>query len=197
MKRYLRIIVMASGLSRRFGENKLLVDIDGKPMVHHVLENVSAFLRKHPDKGTGIVVSSYDEILDTGKRLGLRCVHNLHSEKGQAESIKLGLLLPLDAADEKREAAVFLTADQPWMEQETLERFLLETAETEAGFLCAINNNISGSPVSFDEKYYPELLKLQGDQGGKRIMNQYLEDVSYMEINKKELKDVDLPQDMG
>lgn len=196
MKRYLRIIVMASGLSRRFGENKLLVEIDGKPMVHYVLENVSTILRKHPDIGTGIVVSSYDEILKTGKLLGLKGIQNRDPEKGQSESIKLGLGLPLDAGEERREAAVFLTADQPWMAQNTLEKFLLEAVETEAGFLCAINNNISGSPVSFDEKYYSELLQLQGDQGGKRVMNQYLEDVAYLEIDKKELKDVDLPQDL-
>ena len=196
MKRHLRIIIMASGLSRRFGENKLLVDIDGKPMAHYVLENVSKFLMKYPDQGTGIVVSSYDEILNTGKLLGLKCVQNKYPERGQSESIKLGLLQPIEVDEDKKEAAVFLTADQPWMAEDTLEAFLLKAMETKSGFLCARNNKISGSPVSFDEKYYPDLLKLQGDQGGKKVMNKFLNDVAYVEIDQKELKDIDSPQDL-
>ena len=196
MKRYLRIIVMASGFSSRFGENKLLVKIEGKPMFQYVLENVSAFLKKYPEKGTGILVSSYDEILNTGKLFGLKCVENRCPENGLSESIKLGLGFPLEGGEEKREGAVFLTADQPWLKHETLEEYLLQSVETEAGFLCAINNKITGNPVSFDEKYYPELLELQGEQGGKKVMNKYLEDVAYMEIDKKELKDVDQPQDL-
>ena len=76
---------MASGLSRRFGENKLLVEIDGKAMINHVLENVAQFLKKHPEKGTAIVVSSYDEILAKGRSLGLATLKNNQPELGQSE----------------------------------------------------------------------------------------------------------------
>lgn len=196
MKRHLRIVIMASGLSRRFGENKLLVKVKGRPMYSPVLENVSAFLRKNPDKATGIVVSSYEEILSYGRNLGLNTVFNENPEKGQSESIKLGLSFSLDKDGERRESTVFLTADQPWMRQETLEKFLLEVLETKAGFLCASVHGVPGNPVSFEEAYYPELMALQGDYGGKNVMKSHLRDVVYMEIDGDELRDVDQQKDL-
>ncbi len=196
MKTYLRIIIMASGLSRRFGENKLLVEIDGKAMINHVLENVAQFLKKHPEKGTAIVVSSYDEILAKGRSLGLATLKNNQPELGQSESIKLGLSFSLNLDEKVEEVAVFLTADQPWMKAQTLEAFLLKATESESGFLCTSHKKIPGSPVSFREKYYPELLELQGDQGGKVVMKKHLHDVRFFEVDKDELKDVDCPEDL-
>lgn len=187
---------MASGLSRRFGENKLLLEIEGKAMFNHVLENVAQFLKKHPEKGTAIVVSSYDEILTQGRSLGLATLKNNHPTLGQSESIKIGLFHPLNLDQNVEEVAVFLTADQPWMKAQTLEAFLLKAIESESGFLCASHNEIPGSPVSFNEKYYPDLLELQGDQGGKVVMRRHLNDVTFFDVDKGELKDVDSPEDL-
>ncbi len=199
MKRYLRIVIMASGLSRRFGENKLLVEVKGKPMYHYVLENVSTFLKKYPEVGTGIVVSSYDEILSQGKALGLKPVCNEQPEIGQSESIKLGLSFPLnlDERDSIKEVAVFLTADQPWMKSDTLERFLLKALRAEAGFLCSSFDGVSGNPVSFDERYYPELMELKDDRGGKSVMKKHQNEVNYVEMDGDELRDVDIPEDLA
>ncbi len=189
---------MAAGLSQRFGENKLLVEINGKSMYKHVLENVATFFKKYPDHGVGIVVSSYEDVLNYGENLNLCVVYNENANIGQSESIRLGLSVPLHSVyrDRDREAAVFLTADQPWMKSDTLERFFLEAMKTETGFLSASFNQMPGNPVSFDEQYYPELMNLRGDEGGKRVMKRHLDDVAYFEIDASELKDVDQPEDL-
>lgn len=196
MNRYLRIIVMASGLGRRFGENKLLQSVGGVPMYQHVLRLVLSFIRKYPDRGEIVVVSAYEEILHEAERWGCRGVKNPHAERGISESIKLGIRTRRDHG-EKPETAVFLTADQPWMEYETLERFLLLAGEMEEGFLCARSGDILGNPVSFHEKYYDELMLLQGDQGGKAVMKRHLEEVRYFEVPLRELKDVDFREDLA
>lgn len=195
MNRYLRIIIMASGLGRRFGENKLLQSVAGVPMYQHVLGLVLSFIRKHPDKGEVVVVSAYEEILLEAEDSGCLSVRNPHPERGISETVRLGLLKPLERGG-RPESAVFLTADQPWLTYETLERFLLLAGETEEGFLCARNGEILGSPVSFQEKYYEELLHLQGDQGGKAVMKRHQEHVRYFEVPIRELKDVDFQEDL-
>ncbi len=197
MKVYLRIIIMASGLSRRFGENKLLVPVNGKPIYSYVIESVASFLKKYPTGGAGIVVSCYDEILIQGEAQGLNPIFNEHASIGQSESIKLGLSFPLNKDhDGIREVAVFLTADQPWMRPETLEKFLLKAMTSEIGFLCCSFNGTPGSPVSFNDRYYHELLQLTNDQGGKFVMRKYPDEVVYLEIDEEELRDVDVPRDL-
>lgn len=194
--RFLRVIIMASGLSRRFGTNKLFASVNGQPMYCSVLHNVSAFFKNHPDAGIGMVVSAYEEILQEADQLGLTAVYNANPEEGQANSIKIGLAFPLKDEFVKHEAAVFLTADQPWLRPETLSDFMMAARTTPAGFLCAAAKDVSGSPVSFDQKYYPELFDLRGDCGGKAVMKKYLEDVVYFDINSNELRDVDVPNDI-
>ena len=50
----------------------------------------------------------------------------------------------------------------------------------------------AGNPVIFHERYVPELLKIEGDKGGKSVVNQHLEDVFLFEIpDEIELKDID------
>ena len=53
-------------------------------------------------------------------------------------------------------------------------------------------------PVFFSGKYYPELLALTGDTGGKRVMRKYMQDVALLEVpDKKELTDMDIPPDIS
>ena len=37
------LIMLAAGNSRRFGSNKLLYEIEGKPMYRHILEKLMTF----------------------------------------------------------------------------------------------------------------------------------------------------------
>ena len=62
-KMRIRMIYMAAGNSRRFGSNKLLYLIDGKPMYLHVLERLSAVCKRHRDWEI-VLVSQYEELLE-------------------------------------------------------------------------------------------------------------------------------------
>ena len=121
------LILLAAGDSRRFGSNKLLYELHGKPMYRYSVDEVAkldttVFAEK-------IVVSQYDEILDTLSREGYLTVRNTESYLGISHSIQLGL-----AASEE-EAWCFLVADQPYLKAETLERFV--EAFQKSGKSCA------------------------------------------------------------
>ena len=61
--------------------------------------------------------------------------------------------------------------------------------------VSAVNSGVSGNPVFFDRNYYPELMELTGDIGGKRVMNRHLDDVEWFEMSTEELMDIDTPGD--
>ena len=41
-----------------------------------------------------------------------------------------------------------------------------------------------------------ELLALEGDQGGRQIMQEHPEDIWMMEVDERELRDIDHPEDL-
>ena len=79
-------VVMAAGNARRFGENKLAVQVQGKALFHRALEAVPAerFVRT-------VVVSQYPEVLELAHRMGFVPVPNRHPDWGISHTISLGL----------------------------------------------------------------------------------------------------------
>lgn len=199
MNRYLNLIILAAGNSERFGANKLLTSVLGKPMYRHIFDHLVRYGQDHPASCQIIAVSQYDEILDAATAAGVAAVRNSRPEDGISRSIRLGIEAvgksrSIQVGDPvQRECAVFFTADQPYMRYETLESFLRLAQTTAAGMLSAAHQGISGNPVSFDQAYFPELLALAGDTGGKRVMNAHLDDVEWFEVAPDELMDIDFP----
>ncbi len=206
MNRYLNLILMAAGNSERYGANKLLAFIQGKPMYRHIFDHLVRYQDEHAENCRVTVVSQYDEILEAAVEAGLEAVRNPRPEDGISLTIRLGIeagqkkLHKLTAGDKipddpDREGAVFFTADQPFIRYETLESYLQSAHRIETGILAAAHDGISGNPVSFDQAYYPELLELSGDVGGKRVMNRHPDDVSFFEMEPLELVDIDRPME--
>lgn len=181
-------IYMASGFGKRFGANKLLEKVEGKPLYQHGLEKLIGW-QKDFEEAEIVLVSQYDEILDFGRRKNLTCVKNMQAAEGITASIRLGLLAAGEA-----DYYLFSVADQPGLRQETLERFIREfLAEKERysiGCLCAEAGD-GGNPVIFEGHYRKELLALQGDKGGSQVMKRYLGEVFRIFAGKEELRDID------
>lgn len=179
------LILLAAGDSRRFGSNKLLYELHGKPMYRHIVDEIakldqSVFQEK-------IVVSQYDEILHTLSREGYRTVRNTESNLGISRSIQLGI------AASKEEAWCFLVADQPYLKAETVRKFVKSFQKSGKNCACVRYENRSGNPCIFTGKYRKELLELTGDIGGKRIINKCWSETFFYEVgDKKELEDMDL-----
>ena len=76
-------VVMAAGNARRFGENKLAVQVQGKALFHRALEAVPAeqFVRT-------VVVSQYPEVLELAHRMGFVPVPNRHPDWGISHTIR-------------------------------------------------------------------------------------------------------------
>ena len=96
-------IVMAAGMSSRFGGNKLAQEWQGKSLIRHALEAVPT------DRLSAVVVvTQYPEVVALAKEFFFTPIVNSHPEYGQSHTIHLGVKA-LDACD----ALLFQVADQP------------------------------------------------------------------------------------
>ena len=70
-------IMLAAGNSRRFGSNKLLYEIDGKPMYQHILEKLMTVANTLESI---TVVTQYEEIELEARTLGTTVYINPHPD---------------------------------------------------------------------------------------------------------------------
>lgn len=180
----LALVLLAAGNSRRYGGNKLLSYVAGKQMYRCLpdqLAQLDCFTRK-------ILVTQYDEIAADLGRQGYVVVRNTEVWRGISHSIYLALNHVPDDID----AVCFAVCDQPWLRGTTVEAFLKGWRASGKGIGCVSCQGRSGNPVVFSRPYFPKLLALTGDVGGKTVMKKHLDDVFFYEINnKKELLDID------
>lgn len=190
----LGIVFMASGFGRRFGSNKLLYPLGGKPLYTYALSNlINAINELKTDYKVKLaVVSQYDEILAEAEKRGALAVHNPDSGKGITASIKLGIKnLP------ESEHYAFFVADQPYLNAETTIKFIKSYLVSGKTIGCVTDGVTSGNPVIFNRIYLPELLALEGDKGGKQVVLKHPEEVFYFTVASQELFDLDKPEDLN
>ena len=156
------LIFMASGNSSRFGKNKLLQPIQGRPLFSYGLEALQEAARRVPDCKV-LVVSRYPEIRAYAEDRGLTAVDAPESQKGASYTVRaaiqsLGSVLPSDYL-------LFSVADQPLLRPDSICSLLAKADGTTvtARLYCG---DRPGNPVLFSASLVPELLALQGDQGG-------------------------------
>ena len=179
------ILYLAAGSSRRFGENKLLHELDGKPLYRHGLDMLVSLIQTREDC-TLTVVSRYDEVLDGARACGVRAVFSPESEKGQSYTIRAGL----DALDVREgDFIVSVVADQPYLTADTVARLLDAAAP---GVPCArvCFGERRGNPTMFAAEFAPALRALRGDEGGRALLRRP-DCVTVQAANERELYDID------
>ena len=196
---------MAAGNSRRFGLNKLLYLLDGKPLYRHGLDCLLRAAENRPDCEI-LVVSQYDEILNTVTAMGkesrivpVKKLYSPESVQGASFTIKNALqYLQRTVSISADDFLMFMTADQPYISEETLKKILSCTDEMKKGQYETASvycGDIPGNPTMFFAGLIPELMELSGDQGGRKVIRNH----SCLPIrieDSRELKDIDVPEDL-
>jgi len=151
-------IVLAAGLSKRMGRNKLLIEIQGKPMLHWVLDALLA-------AGTNdiIVVTGHEEAqVETscsGYGVRLRFVHNPNYSDGRSTSIQTGLAaLPTGCT-----AVRSIPGDVPFVKS-ALIRQLMDKYNESGLITFPLVGERKGHPVIFPSSAFHLLRELQADQ---------------------------------
>ncbi len=184
MKVYGRVgcVIMASGLGKRFGSNKLMADFDGAPMILRALR-ASEGMAEHR-----VVVTRHEDVAELCRAHGVQVV--LHDLPHRSDTVRLGL----EALGEI-DGCMFMTADQPLLRRETVDRLIDAWAAKQNCIYRPVCEGTPGSPVLFPAWTFPELLALPEGKGGSWVISRYPQSVEKLEIHDPmELVDADTPE---
>lgn len=179
-------VVLAAGLSARFGENKLLAHLGGRPLLGYALEAL--------DGAEGIArreaVVSDARVAQLVREYGLEVIENIEPERGQAHSIVLAA-----QAMQGMDALLLMAGDQPLLRAATLTRLLRAFEESGKGIACLEDDTHRGNPAVFSAAYRERLLLLTGDRGAGGLLRAYEADLTVVRCtDADELADADTPQ---
>ena len=187
------LILLAAGSSRRFGGNKLLAPLNGNPLYTWGLSALNEVCRTRGDC-TLTVVSCYPEIRKSAQAMGDQAVDSPDSEKGQSYSIRSGLQAL--GRVEEGDFLLFLPADQPWITPNTIARLLDEAGPDTWTATAAFGERV-GTPTLFSARLLPDLLALEGDRGGRKLMGRPGQPCLVIQADSaRELDDVDFPEQL-
>ncbi len=177
-------VVMAAGNARRFGENKLAAQVNGRSLILRTLEAVPAELFE-----TVAVVTQYPEVMALAERFRFSAVRNEHPDYGISHTIALGLAALGDCG-----GAMFLVSDQPLLRRESVAALARFWRERPDHLAALAHGGVRGNPCVFPARLFPELLELTEDHGGSSVIRRHEEILRLLEVPEKELADVDTPQ---
>lgn len=153
-------LVLAAGEGRRFGGSKLIAELDGLPLLEHVLSAMSA---TSVDRVVCVLGSGADEIL---RRVDLHGAEPVLSEgwkEGQAASLRAGIEALAEA-----EAIVIVLGDQPLLSPAAVERVL--AARGGALAVRATHGGIPSHPTLVERPLFDALRELRGDRGARDVL---------------------------
>jgi len=180
-------IVLAAGSSSRMpGSQKLLLEVEGKPMVRHAMESAS-------EGGCHQVVVVYatDDVraaVDGHAEL----IHNPKAKSGMASSLQVGLR----AMRDEIEAAVIVLGDQPLVGSRTVAA-LMRAWRREGSRPAVAVARSKGEwtpPVVISRELWGELLALKGDAGARQILQGHPELLDMVPAPGRP-DDIDTPED--
>ena len=189
----IHLIYLAAGYGERFGSNKLLYLINGKPMYLHVLERLAAAVHNEPSCYDLLVVTQYSSICRRALEMSLPFAVNPDPSRGISSSLQTGILKLTEKGQiRKGDCLVFFQADQPFLSDGLIDRFLHELKERSPLCAAVSVNKDPVSPCAFREELIPDLMALTGDTGGKRIIREYIGNCFLFEAEDAEqLADID------
>lgn len=203
-------VIMASGLGRRFGGNKLMAGFRGKPLIQWALDATGGIFRRR------IVVTRHPEVEALCRRQGIPVI--LHDLPYRSDTVCLGLQEIMQDID----SCLFCPGDQPLLRWDTVASLALNALHEDeaiwrtaaspvlvgspsaadspapAAFPASAALSVTvGSPVLFPKWAFPELLTLPEGKGGSSVLKKYPGQVRMVPVRDKyELMDVDTPEDL-
>lgn len=183
-------LILAAGQSRRMGAvNKMLAEIDGLPMVAHV---VDAALASRADPV--IVVTGHEEqrIRAALESRDVAFAHNPNYAEGLSTSLRRGLAaLPADV-----DGVVVCLGDMPSVTPTHLN-LLIACFDPDAGKSICVPTyeGKRGNPVLWDRRYFREITEVAGDVGARHLIGAHDDKVTEVPMpDPGVLLDLDTPQ---
>ena len=183
-------IILGAGRSRRMGlENKLVAEINGKPMIVHAIEAV-----KNSRVNKTILVTGHQrEIVEKAVQgIEIEIIYNPNFKEGLSSSIKsIGHELSKDV-----DAGIVCLGDMPSITSTHINSLIKAFKNNpNRQIVVPIYDGRRGTPVLWGKKHFSLLVNLTGDQGAKALFQKNENNITEVQIEDNAIHtDLDTPE---
>ncbi len=178
-------VVLAAGLSPRMGSNKLMADMDGEPLIMRTLAMLKA-----AQLDDVVVVTGHERERVENAVAPTRTAFNRNYEMGLASSLRTGL------ASIEADAAIVCLADMPLVDAAAVQKLVAAFNPVEHRSICVpVFDGKRGNPVLWGRQHFPALMAVEGDQGGRGLLERLADEVAEVPVQHDGvLRDADTPE---
>jgi len=184
-------IILAAGSSERFGSPKQLVDLNGRPLLEHIVTDALAW----PVDTVVVVIGAFaDEILDAIDFQDAVVAINEDWSEGLSSSLRVGL--DVLTRDPKWDQTFVALGDQPQIPPAVPSELIAAAEETQRPAVVPLYRYARGHPVLFDRSLWSRLMTLSGDAGASPLLTTHPEFVEEVRFSDLPPRDIDIPDDL-
>src|SRR6266581_6103306 len=185
-------IILAAGSSSRMGggRHKLLLPLDGRPVLAHVID---ATLASHARPIILVLGHQADQvraqIASYTTHPEITIIENAGYLQGMSASMHIAVQMLLSYGYKKTEiafqidSALIMLGDQPMITSLVIDMLITAYRITGKRIVAPLYSGKRGSPVLFDVSLFPELMEVTGDEGGRTVLEHHRQDLELVEIS--------------
>ena len=178
-------VVLAAGASTRMGEQKLLLQLGGEPIVRRTVRQVC-----ETDVDDVLVIVGYEreKVLEALEGLPIRHALNDKYQEGMGTSFRTAIE-HIGGSD----AALFALADQPFVTTEHYRAILHAFREQAPAIVGVRYGDVTAPPHMFSKELFPELAALV--HGARPVIERHSDRRIVLQFPAELLQDIDTPED--
>lgn len=184
------ILLLAAGKSSRMrGENKLLRQIDGTPLVVRTAQRLS---QSNAGGMTIVINPETVGLADAVRGQGDQIIQAKDANTGLAASLRAGI----NALPKTSTAVIIALADMPDVTLQDIDALIAAYDPANGALIVAPTapGGKRGNPVLFDRRYFEPLASLTGDTGAKALIEAEISTVCLVPRGAGVLVDLDTPE---
>ena len=185
----LAIVILAAGAATRFGSAKQLAIYKSKTLLQQKIDICCEF----NEFDTYVVLgAAYQDIIKSTEFKTSKIIYNTAWKSGMASSI----IIATQKLAKHYDSIMFLAADQVLIEHFQLTELIQSWQNQPTKLITAKFDNEITIPSIFPKEYYKDLLGLEGDKGGKKVLITHKENLIIIEMPEAKF-DIDRPEDLS
>jgi len=193
---FLSGVILAAGASTRMGRPKQLLPLGDRCLLQHVIDAAAASCLDEIIVVLGHRAQEIREALQLPASSTVRIVVAADYAQGQSASLRAGLR----AASLESTAAAILLGDQPQVTRELIDRVARQYVNAESAIARPVYSDrdggrVPGHPVLLARRIWPEVEKLEGDQGARTLISTHPEWVAEIATEGEPAADIDTVED--
>jgi molybdenum cofactor cytidylyltransferase len=185
------IVILAAGGSQRMGRPKQLLPFRGYTLLRRAVETAIASQCRPIVVTTG---AHEDLIRLELHSLPVLIAHNPDWMQGMSSSLRIAIDTLAEASDSNLGGVVIMLADQPLVTADDIDKIVDVQHRSGKDIVASEYADTHGVPMFVSKRLFPDILRLSGKEGAKRLISDHLESLETVPLLSAAF-DIDTPAD--